>query len=81
MEGLLGKLPWHSFERDLANKVSWFLELDKYEPATPGRCRRNERDQHFKMNTLKGQRESPLAHSPDKNWPDIDSTDRKQGEL
>lgn len=57
MEGLFGRFPWHSFERDLANKVSWFLELDKYEPATPGRSRRNEHDQHLKMNTFKGQRE------------------------
>lgn len=64
----MGRLPWHSFERDIANKVLWFLELDKREPATLGRGRRNERDQHFKRNTLKGQRESPLAHSPDKNY-------------
>lgn len=80
MEDLLGRLPWHSFERDLANKVSWFLELDKREPATPGRGRRNERDQHFKMNTLKGQREPACSQSRQK-LPDVDSTNRKQGEL
>jgi hypothetical protein len=36
---VFGRLPWHSFERDLANKVPWFPELDKFDPATPERCR------------------------------------------